>query len=171
MGGDDTAHVEPDDRRLEVGRIDKPHGLQGEVVVTLTSDRADRLAAGSRLFTASHGEQTMDVVAARPHQERWLVTFEGVAAREAAETLRGTSLWAPVAEHAADEMWAYEVVGAQVVTVEGRRCGPVAAVLTNPASDLLELEDGTLVPATFVVDSSQLPAELVIDPPDGLFDL
>lgn len=169
MGADDGGGG--DDARLQVARIDKAHGLRGEVVVTLTSDREDRLAVGSCLFTASHGEQAMQVVAARRHQERWIVAFAGVASREAAEEHRGTVLWASVSEHAPGEMWGYEVVGASVVTVDGRRCGSVSAVVPSAGSDLLELEGGALVPAVFVVDSSRLPAELVIDPPDGLFDL
>ena len=42
-------------------------------------------------------------------------------------------------------------------------------VVANPASDLLELESGALVPVVFVVDRA--PGRLTVDPPDGLFDL
>jgi hypothetical protein len=42
------------------------------------------------------------------------------------------------------------------------------AVLANPADDLLELEDGTLVPVGFVTDASALPEQVVADPPEGL---
>jgi 16S rRNA processing protein RimM len=41
--------------------------------------------------------------------------------------------------------------------------------VANPASDLLELESGALVPVAFVVDRA--PGRITIDPPDGLFDL
>jgi 16S rRNA processing protein RimM len=45
----------------------------------------------------------------------------------------------------------------------------VAAVEANPAHDLLVLDDGALVPMVFVVE--QRDGVVVIDPPDGLFDL
>jgi hypothetical protein len=45
----------------------------------------------------------------------------------------------------------------------------VEAVEANPASDLLVLAGGTLVPVAFVVEQS--PDRVVIDPPEGLLDL
>ena len=36
---------------LEVGHIDRSHGLRGEVIVTLTTDYTERLAAGAVLVT------------------------------------------------------------------------------------------------------------------------
>ena len=48
-------------------------------------------------------------------------------------------------------------------------CGTVAAVLANPADDLLELDGGALVPVTFVVGWDD-DRRVVIDPPDGLLD-
>ena len=51
----------------------------------------------------------------------------------------------------------------------GTRLGTVAGVLANPASDLLELDSGALVPLRFVVERST--GRVVVDAPDGLFDL
>jgi 16S rRNA processing protein RimM len=47
--------------------------------------------------------------------------------------------------------------------------GRVTAVEANPAHDLLVLDGGALVPMVFVVE--QRDGVVVIDPPDGLFDL
>jgi len=46
-------------------------------------------------------------------------------------------------------------------------------VIDNPAADLLELDSGALVPATFVsaIDTDTVPTVVTIDPPDGLFEL
>ena len=68
---------------LEVGRIDKAHGLRGEVVVTLTTDRTD--AARTRARCCSAGDRLLVVAESRPHQHRWIVHFEGVTDREEAE--------------------------------------------------------------------------------------
>jgi 16S rRNA processing protein RimM len=92
-----------------------------------------------------------------------------VASREAADALRGKILRAEPL-HDPDTLWAHEVVGAEVVLLGDERVvGSCVAVIANPAADLLELDTGALVPAVFVVE--QQPGRVIIDPPDGLFDL
>lgn len=148
---------------LEVGRIAKAHGLRGEVVVEMVTNRVEaRLAPGAVLQTAS-GD--LRVLHSRPHQHRWVVAFAGVADRTAAESLRGTALSAePIEEEGT--LWVHELIGAEVVDRDGRSYGAVVAVEPNPASDLLVLPDEQLVPLAFVVESS--PGRVVIDPPEGL---
>lgn len=109
------------------------------------------------------------VAAIRPHQQRWIVAFEGVAGREAAEALRGQVVRAEPIDDP-DALWVHELVGAEVRTPDGRTWGSVRAVVANPAADLLELDDGTLVPEVFVTDQTHLPTWLEVDPPDGLLD-
>ena len=147
---------------LEVGRVVKPHGLRGEVLVKLLTDRDERVAVGSVLHSR-HGR--LEVLASRRHQGGFLVSFAGVAGREAAEDLRGTVLSAPPLDDP-DTLWVHELIGAEVVGLDGTAHGSVVAVEENPASDLLVLEDGGLVPLRFVTDRA--PGRLVIDPPDGL---
>jgi 16S rRNA processing protein RimM len=159
--------VAPDDRvpLLDVGRVAKPHGLMGEVVVELWSDRADRLDTGSVLATEA-GE--LRVAASRPHQGRYLVFFEGVVDRAGAESLRGLVLRAPPVE-VPGTLWVHELVGAEVVSTDGRVLGTVEGVEANPASDLLVLEGGGLVPLRFVTDH-QAGVRVTVDVPDGLLD-
>ena len=66
-------------------------------------------------------------------------------------------------------LWVHELVGATVESSDGRELGVVAAVEANPASDLLVLADGGLVPLRFVV-SHEPGQRVVVDVPDGLFD-
>ena len=68
-----------------------------------------------------------------------------------------------------DELWVHQLVGATVVTTTGEAVGRCTGVIANPAADLIELEGGALVPVVFVVDHDA--GRVVIDPPDGLFDL
>ena len=150
---------------LEVGRIAKPHGLRGEVNVLLTTDRLERLAPGTVLHTA---RGSLEVVSSRPHQGGHLVTFAGVADRNAAEGLRGLVLQAPPLDDP-DELWVHELVGLEVVEVDGTARGRVVALEVNPASDLLVLDGGALVPLSFVVDTEA--GRVVVDVPEGRFDL
>lgn len=143
----------------------KPHGLTGEVVVELWTDRTERLAVGVVLDTDAGG---LRVERARPHQGRHLVRFEGVADREHADGLRGVVLHAPPME-VEGAMWVHELVGADAVTSDGRALGAVVAVEANPASDLLVLESGGLVPLRFVT-ALDPGVRVTVDVPDGLFD-
>ena len=150
---------------LEVGRIGRAHGLRGDVVVTLTTDRLERLAPGAVLAT-DRGD--LEVRSARAHQDRWIVAFAGSDTREDADRLRGLTLRAEAVEDP-DEMWVHDLIGAEVVTVDGESVGRCSGVVANPAADLLELDTGALVPVTFVVDHTR--DRVTIDPPEGLFDL
>ena len=147
---------------LEVGRVVKPHGLRGEVIVDLVTDRSERLRPG---FVLSSPGGALEVVRSSTHQNRWIVAFAGVIDREGAESLRGTILSAPPLEEP-DALWVHELVGAEVVDPGGRSHGRVEGVEANPASDLLVLDGGGLVPLRFVI--SHEPGRVVIDPPAGL---
>jgi 16S rRNA processing protein RimM len=151
-------------RRLEVGHVVKPHGLRGEVIVRLSTNRTERMAAGV-VLDSDRGP--MEILHASPHQGRFIVAFDGVPDRTAAEALRGLVLRAePIDDEGA--MWVHELIGVEVVGVDGRSYGIVESVEANPASDLLVLPGGGLVPLTFVVDRQ--PGRVVIDPPAGLLD-
>ena len=151
--------------RLEVGRIGRAHGLRGELSVTLTSDRAERLAPGAVLGT---DDRDLVVESSRPHQQRWLVRFEGVDDRTAAEQLQGVTLYADALPSATDELWVHELIGATVQDRDGTPLGVVEAIEANPASDLLVLDGERLVPLTFVVEHA--PGLVTVDLPAGLWD-
>jgi|TARA_Y100000294_G_scaffold6001_1_gene6058 16S rRNA processing protein RimM len=150
-----------------VGRIDRPHGVRGEVVVTLHTTRVERLAPGTVLST-DRGDLT--VGSSRPHQHRFLVRFDRIPDRDAAESWRGVVLSAEPIDDPDDEtLWVHQVVGAELFDQHGRCHGLVQAVIENPASDLLELEDGRLVPSVFVVDHRP-GVRVDVEVPDGLLD-
>ncbi len=151
---------------LEVGRVVKAHGLAGEVIVGLVTDRVERVAPGT-VLTTDRGP--LEITGSRPHQGRWIVSFAGVASREAAERLRGVILHAEPLDDP-DALWVHELIGADAVLPDGTRAGLVDAVEDNPAGDLLVLDTGALVPVRFVVGWDD-ERRLVIDPPAGLLDL
>jgi 16S rRNA processing protein RimM len=156
----------PETSRLEVGRIGRAHGLRGEVSVTLSSERSERLEPGSVLHADG---RRLVVVSARPHSGRWLVFFEGIDDRTTAEGLLGAVLTGEALPSEEGELWVHELIGAAARDPEGQPLGRVVAVEANPASDLLVLEGDVLVPMHFVVD--QGPGFVVVDPPEGLLDV
>jgi len=149
---------------LEVGRVDRAHGIRGETVVTLWTNRSERLEAGSVLCAESG---SLTVVEARAFQRRWIVRFAEVGDRSMAESLRGQVLRAePISDP--DELWVHDLIGMMVREADGTERGRVEAVQANPASDLLVLESGALVPLAFLV--GQAEDRLIVEVPDGLFD-
>lgn len=147
----------------------------------LVTNRLERLEPGTEL-TVCRGEVggasraagpegdvsvRLAVTGARPHGTRHLVRFASIDDVEAAERLRGAVLCAAPIEDP-DALFVHELVGSSLVDVAGRAYGTVAAVEANPASDLLVLDDGQLVPLVFVVDRA--PGRVVVDPPEGLLE-
>ena len=151
---------------LEVGRITKAHGLLGDVLVQLTTERTERLDRGSVLHT---DRGALTVVRSSPHQDRWIVHFDGIDVREEADAWRGVVLRAEAVDDDDDDLWVHELIGAAVALVDGTSVGTVTEVQANPASDLLVLDTGALVPVVFITQHSE--GSVTIDPPEGLFDL
>ena len=157
---------EAETRLLSVGVIVKPHGLRGDVVVHLSTNRTERLAPGSEL--EDDDGRRYRVTGARPHKGSHIVRFEGISDVSEAEARRGTELFAPPLSDP-DALWIHELIGAVVEDTEGRGLGKVTAVEANPASDLLVLEGGGLVPLRFVI--STVPGDrITVDIPDGLLE-
>ena len=157
---------QPDEKNpvlLEIGKILKPHGLSGELIVDLSTNRTERLNPGSVISTQ---EFKLNIKTSRPHQKKFIVHFEGIENREKADELRGESLFAePIKD---ETVWVHELVGAEVIDQEGINRGLVTSVVHNPASDLLELEDGNLVPLNFLT-SYKAGETIFVNTPEGLF--
>ena len=155
---------------LKVGRVTKAHGLRGEVVVQLWTDQTQRLDAGTEL-TSVRG--TLRVVSSKPfgHDDRYIVQFEGVSERSAADDLRGVELEAEPLHDVADVLWVHELVGATVRDAAYTPLGIVASVEANPASDLMVLESGGLIPVRFVTAHDAAAHTVDVDIPEGLLDL
>lgn len=154
---------------LEVGRVAKPHGLRGDLTVRLTTDRIDERTAPGAVFCIGNqpGAAELVLASAQPYQKGWLMHFEGVNGREAADKLRGTLLYAePLEDLDDDVVFVHELIGCRVIDQHGTDHGEVLSVVDNPASDLLELANDVLVPLTFLVEAHE--DRLLVDVPVGL---
>ena len=152
--------------RVEVGRVVKPHGLRGEVVVRVASDVSGRLAPGVEVWV---GGVPSTVATARDHQGRPLVRFAHVPDRNAAELLRGAVVEAaPLDVEELDTYLVSELVGLAVVGRDGTLLGTVSALVEMPAIagyDLLEVT--TPEGRTWLLPAADELAE-VVDDEDGL---
>jgi 16S rRNA processing protein RimM len=166
-----------------VGRVAKPHGIRGELMIDVSTDSVDvRFAVGSVLFVTPRDgvARTMTVTAARPHAGRLLVHLDGVPDRDTAEAMRGAVLTADVTELPPiadpDEFYDHELEGLPVVTVDGTAVGTVREVAHGAGGELLVIdrEGGgeALVPfVRQIVPEVDVPGRrIVLDPPPGLLD-
>ncbi|MDA8081158.1 MAG: ribosome maturation factor RimM [Actinomycetota bacterium] len=157
------------EKTLEVGYVVKAHGLKGEVIVALTTNRSERVEPGSTLRCSG---KDLKIISSSAHQGRWIVRFEGVDDRNQAEALRGMVMSAsPILDE--NEIWVDEIVGLPVFDQAGNKLGVVDALQANPASDLLVLDSGVLIPLVFVVEGElayRRCGAIHVSIPDGLLE-
>jgi 16S rRNA processing protein RimM len=161
-----------------VGRVGRPHGLRGEVMVQVRTDCPEQRFTAGTQFGVGAG-RTLTVDAARPHSGALLVRFAGVADRDAAAQLRGLVLTVEVTElpdlDDPDEFYDHQLEGLAAVGPDGATLGTVREVIHAPASDLLVLETEhgeALVPfvRAIVPEVDLAGGRVVLDPPVGLLD-
>ena len=126
---------------LVVGRIGRAHGVLGEATVEVRTDLPDeRFYVGAQLTTdpAHHGPLTVE--SARGHNGVLLLKFTQVKDRTQVEKLRDVLLLADVDVDEEledeDEFHVQQLLGAQVITVDGQRVGILTDVINLPWSGL-----------------------------------
>ena len=124
--------------RVVVGRVGRPHGLDGSFVVEDASDDPRWFEVGATLLV---GGEELEVVGARRAGGRPVIRLAGEARRGAQLEVEREAL-PPTGE---DEYYAFQLVGLEVLE-DDRPLGRVASVLPGVANDALELEDGRLLP-------------------------
>lgn len=170
---------------ITVGRIRRPHGIRGEVVVDLMTDAPDVLfASGRRVLVGTVGGNpdprgaTLHIEGSRPFKESWLIKAREIADRNAAELWRDRYLLLPQDElppPAEDELYIHDLIGMRVEDASGQPVGTVAEVYELPQGLMLEMageRKGALIPFSDEIVTS-VDAEqrlIVIDPPVGLLE-
>jgi len=167
---------------LLVGIVGRPHGLRGEVAVTVRTDSPEeRFAPGAVLRArGDDAPEQLTVLNARPHSGRFLVTFAEAGDRDSAELLRGTQLLIDAAElplsDDPDTFHDHELEGLVAELADGTVVGTVREVSHAPGADLLVIaREGcgdALVPfvAAIVPTVDTTGGRVVLTPPDGLLD-
>lgn len=164
--------------QVVIGRIGRPHGIRGDVMVEPRTDEPDvRFAPGATMVDELG--RTLVVEESHLHAGRLRVKFRGVIGREGAEDLRGRILHIERADDARpsdpDEFYDTELIGMRAVTPDGVQLGLVREVLHLPGQDVLAIDhDGreVLVPfiADFVPSVDVVTREITLTPPPGLLD-
>ena len=142
----------PSGETLAVGRIVRPHGVRGAVLLEAYSELVAAVAPGGRVFLGEK-QTPATVVACRKHAKRYLLELKGTGSLEAAELWRGAELRVPMSRVPAlapDTYFHWQILGLTVVTEDGQVLGQVSEILETGANDvyLVRGEREILLPAT-----------------------
>ena len=136
---------------VTVGRVGKPHGIDGSFFVDGGSASAARVAQGATLRV--DGAEAEVVGAKRAAGGRFVIKLDREAPRGATLSVRRDELPDP----GEDTYYVFQLVGLAVEEDGGRPLGVVAEVENLPANDVLVLDSGLLLP---LVDACVLDVDL-----------
>lgn len=161
----------PDGELLAIGRVARAHGIRGRILVAPYDEESQALQTLKRIQL---GPREYRIELAERANLGWLLALQGVADRNQAEPLRGLEVKAwrdelpPLEE---GEIYFADLIGFTVVDAQGQERGVVSHLESAGAQELLELEGGKLVPLALVKEVMSGVRRIVIDVPEGLFDL
>ena len=136
---------------MTVGRVGRPHGVDGSFFVEGASDTPERFARGAVLLV--DGKPAEIVVSKRGAGGRPVIKLERPVTRGATLAVRREDL--PEPEE--DAYYVFQLVGLRVEEEGGRALGTVTEVENGPANDTLALDSGLLLP---LVESCVLDIDL-----------
>ena len=131
------------DNLVMIGEIVKPHGIRGEVKVYTYSERPENFSHYKQVVLqapAGDGTTVYKVVKSRVQGKLAILQLEGLASREAAENLQGSSVWlekTDLPELDGDEYYWHQLLGMRVFTDTGRELGAVAGFFSTRAHDIM----------------------------------
>lgn len=147
-----TKPAEP--RFIAIGRIGRPHGLRGEVVVHVLTDFPERFESMKEVYVGhADSPECRQVTGTRWHKDRVLLSLQGCDSRTSAESLRGLLIQIPIEDARQlhdNEYYPHQLLGMDVVTVDGEDLGRISDILYTNANDVYVVvgpRGQTLLPA------------------------
>lgn len=173
--------TDPDDRTwLIVGRVGKPHGIHGDILVEIVTDFPERLTDGLRFGLGDETGPTehFHVHRVRIHKGKWLLSVKGIRGRETIAEWTGQFIF--LLEQAIEDLpegyyYEHHLVGLECRSAAGEVFGRVKELEFGFGQTRLVVEqDGRdfLVPYVpeIISEVDLHQGIIVIDPPAGLFD-
>lgn len=176
--------VDPD-ALLLVGRIGKPHGVQGEMKVVPETDDPERFADLETCYVGAQPEAVMPYAVASvryQHSKRGITVLLGLDAigdRNEAETLRGQLVYAHLDDLPAledDEFFIEDLIDLDVITTDGDAVGTIVDVMDLPSHPVYVVarpgQPDALIPGVpeFLEIIDLEAGRVVLRPIEGLLD-
>ena len=164
---------------LLVGRVARPHGNKGQVIVNPDSDFAGERFREGVILRVGTNEEPRLVTSARFHQGRPVIAFEGIETMDDAEKLTGAELKMPLGEMGTlpdRTYYRHDLVGCRVEDTDGRMIGEVTAVEGPMETSRLVIaapHGEVLIPLVAAICVEVNPGEkrIRVAAPEGLLEL
>jgi 16S rRNA processing protein RimM len=167
-----SASGRPEDGALlAIGRVARAHGIRGRILVAPYDQESQALSTLKRIQL---GSREFAIELAERANLGWLLALQGIADRNAADTLRGLEVkaWRDELPPLEDgEVYFVDLIGFTVVDAQGQERGVVEGLEAAGAQELLKLQGGQLVPLELVKEVLSEARRIIVDAPEGLFDL
>ena len=161
---------------LAVGKLRRPHGINGEILMEVLSDFPERIVHGRHVFIGEgHTEFVIDN--ARPHARGLIVSIQSIHDRTQAESFRNEMVYIPssdVITLSEDTYYHHQLIGLEVRTEKNDSIGTIAEILETGANDvyLIKTLDGKeiLIPAikSVVLNIDLEMGKIIVDLPEWL---
>lgn len=131
------------DEYVAVGRVVRPHGVRGVLLVAAISPLLESLREGSAIWLGD-GQFQSRVSYIRPHRQRYLLALEDLTDRSQAEAWREAEV--SIGMEAGTELpegsyFYWQVIGLQVRTESGEPLGGIASIIETGANDVYVVKD------------------------------
>ena len=177
----DTSADDSEDDLVVVGRVRRPTGIKGAVLVEVYSGIPDRFVIGDVLIANGIEYEVVDTGKSGGSAK---LTFQGIDSIEKADILRDAELSVPaesLPENPPGVYYHYEIIGINIVTTDGQKLGTLTEILETGSNDvfIIRPEPATqdqkkpaeiLVPVLddVIVEVNKEAGVMTIDLPDGI---
>lgn len=126
---------------LAVGKLRRPHGVHGEIIMDVLTDFPERLKPGKKMLVGAQ-HTPVQIRSLRGHDQALLIAFEGYDTPEQAGNFRNQILYSTVSEQPPleeGEFYHHELIGMQVYDEQGVKLGELAEIMETGANDVYVL--------------------------------
>jgi 16S rRNA processing protein RimM len=148
---------------LAVGKLRRPHGVHGDILMEVLTDFPERLQAGKTLYLGD-AHTPLELISIRHHQDLLILHFSGYSSPEQVSDLRNMIVYVltqevpPLPE---GDYYQHQLIGLLVVNEQGEVIGTIQEILETGANDVLVTRTPSgkelLIP---VIDSVMLNIDL-----------
>ncbi len=161
-----------------VGRVARPHGIRGQVVVNPETDFPEERFKSGQVLLVGPAEQPVErrIEEVRFHQGRPILTFAGVESMDDAERLAGLDVWLPqqsLAPLPERTYYRHDLIGCEVRDTADGLVGRVTAVEGTIDRSYLVIDGDVMLPLVdgICLEVDMAARRIVVQPPEGLIDL
>ena len=123
---------------LVVGKLQRPHGVRGEILMEVITDFPERLQPGTAVYIGEQ-HQLQRIRSRRVHGQKLLLSFEAYHTPETVGTLRNNWVYVPTADRPplpTGEYYHHQLLGLRVVSDDGQELGKITEILNSAAHDI-----------------------------------